>query len=244
MEEKTQLVVIQCRHCPSKIRWAVPKTQGIFRVKCPSCGGDNTVQFVPKEIRMQEAANSKKADDGQQPDEAVIVTCPDCQTKMRFAPKGDGVTSMVCPKCKANIEANIKGGHIVSVRKRNTKPVATDGNLSNGKLTVLRYGGLLGSFGSKSYPLHPGQNTVGRYDEDLHSDIEIKGDASMSRRSVVIEVIQKESGYFFKLKVLKAANPVMHNHKPLIEGEVIYLNYGDKIKLGKTLFEFNKATDK
>ncbi len=35
------------------------------------------------------------------------------------------------------------------------------------------------------------------------------------------------------MKVLRAANPVLHNDKPLMEGEIIYLNYGDSIRLGE-----------
>lgn len=138
----------------------------------------------------------------------------------------------------------VKGNKILSVQKIQTKILDSECNRSNGRLMQLRFGGIIGGLGSKSFLLHQGQNTVGRYDDELHSDIEIKGDPCMSRRSICIEVLQKEIGFLFKMKVLKATWPVMHNDKPLVEGEVVYLNYGDRIKLGKTLFIFNKASSK
>ena len=234
MEEKKQQVVIQCKHCATKMRWAVPKAQGTFRIPCPKCKGENIIKLAPKQIKIPQAetATGKSS--------AKIVMCPDCQAKMRFQPKQDGSASITCPQCNTSISINIKAGEIAGIEKKGTKPLASDANMSSGRL--VRLGNLLKGIGKKSYKLRIGINSIGRYDENLHSDIEIKNDSTMSRRSIVIEVIQKENGYLFKLKVLKAANPMMHNDKPLIEGEAVYLNYGDSIKLGKTAFVFEKAT--
>ena len=201
---------------------------------------------------MQEtAAKSVSGSERQSQKSPLIVECPDCHSKLRFTPKENGMYSLPCPKCKINIRTCVKDNEIISVQKigaannEATLPVMPlEGNRSNGMLILLRYGGFLGNLGNKSFALHLGQNTVGRYDDNLHSDIEIKGDPRMSRRSICIEVFQKETGFFFKMKVLRATWPVMHNDKPLVEGEVIYLNYGDNIKLGKTTFIFNKASSK
>lgn len=239
MEDKTPMAVIQCKHCATKLRIALPKTQGTFRITCPKCNESNAIKFVPKEVRMQSSS-----DTAEQPQamEGHIIACPDCNTKMRINPQKEGKMSASCPKCNSSILIGVKDGKVVSVEKKKTKRLSSEeGNTSSGRLSIVRFGGLLGSMAKKSFPLHVGSNTVGRYDEELHSEIEIKNDNMMSRRSIVIEVIQKETGFLFKLQVLKATNPVMHNNKPLIEGEIIYLNYGDSIKLGKTEFIFEKA---
>jgi hypothetical protein len=44
----------------------------------------------------------------------------------------------------------------------------------------------------------------------------------------------------FRFAVLSAANPVLHNALEMHVGDKIALNYGDSIKLGNTLFRFEK----
>ena len=79
-----------------------------------------------------------------------------------------------------------------------------------------------------------------RFDSDQMSDISIKNDSSMSRRSIKIDVVQSPKGFIFKLTVLKATNPVLHNNVALSTGETVSLNFGDNIVLGKTRFRFDK----
>ena len=117
-----------------------------------------------------------------------------------------------------------------------TKPLGKRGATGGGQITVIRRFGL----SRKVYPLSLGRNTIGRYDEELHSDIEVKGDTFMSRRSVCIDVTEQDGACLFKLSVLNATNPVLHNERPLIAGESLYLNYGDCIRLGSTLLKFDK----
>lgn len=168
-EQKT--IIIPCRHCKEKFRMAVPSKNGMYRLRCPACGGINVVNFQIKK----------------------------------------------------------------------TKQLPMDGMKSHGCLKLVRFGGLMGKWSTKVFPLHIGMNTIGRKDDELPSDICFDHDDSMSRRSVSIEVIQKdEKGFLFKMKVLRAANPVLHNEKPLVEGEVIYLNYGDTIVLGRTKLIFER----
>ncbi len=104
-----------------------------------------------------------------------------------------------------------------------------------GKLTLLRKGWV-----NKNYHLNEGKNVIGRHDESEMSDISIKNDSAMSRRSVEIEVRRTDKGYLFKLTVLKATNPVLHNNSPLMAGESVSLNFGDSIVIGKTKFRFDK----
>lgn len=124
--------------------------------------------------------------------------------------------------------------------RKPTKKLPGDGMNGNGCLEIVRFGSMLGGIANTRFPLRVGLNTIGRADFDTPSDISIKNDPTISRRSVTIEVVPKEYGFLAKMKVLRAANPVLHNDKPLMEGEIIYLNYGDSIRLGRTTLRFNK----
>lgn len=122
-----------------------------------------------------------------------------------------------------------------TAQKEDTKThvIGRKGNRSPGLLT---WGNI---FRRKKFELKEGTYVIGRKDSNCHSDIEL-GDAEVSRRSVVIEVQRKEDGYYFKMTVKKATNPVLHNNRPLSESESIYLNYGDSIQLGRTVINFSK----
>lgn len=197
----------------------------------------------------------------------LAIKCKHCGKQFKIAvPKKQGTFRFVCPSCgnavevrfaakpkvqesnvaslavKADRPAPKKGATAASLPERKpTKKLPGNGLYGKGCLEIVRLGGLLGGIANTRFPLSIGMNTVGRADEDRPSDINIKNDPTISRRSIAIEVILKEDkGYQFKMKVLRAANPVLHNDKPLIEGEIIYLNYGDSIKLGRTTLRFNK----
>ena len=226
---------LTCKHegCGKKFRIFMPKKAGTYQVKCPE-GHVNYIKIVPKEIRTGQEENTA----GGESTHENVVTCPwECGTKFNFkVTTGDGVKSCNCPHCNGAIEISVKEGKIVSVERKSTPYIHHPKQKSKGKLTLVRFKGVF----KRSYPLHLGQNTIGRYDGNLRCDIEIHNDVYASRRSVVIEVIEKEYGFLYRMSVLKAANPVMHNHKPLTVGEVVYLNYGDNIQLGKTIFNFEK----
>jgi hypothetical protein len=145
-----------------------------------------------------------------------------------FVTDKPGHRTISCPACKG------KCG--LDVRKK-TEPIDLSEHIQtlNGKLILLRKGWL-----NKDYHLSTGKNVIGRYDESKNSDIAIKNDPTMSRRSIEIDVMLSEKGKSFKLTVLNATNPVLHNNNPLLPGESISLNFGDSIILGKTKFRFDK----
>lgn len=165
----------------------------------------------------------------------LAIKCKYCDKQFGIAvPAKSGTFKFVCPSCKREVAVRF------ATKSEKTKKVSNDGLHYNGCLEVVRYGGMLGGIANTRFPLKVGTNVVGRADKESPSDINIKNDPAVSRRSIAIDVIPKENGYFFKMKVLSATNPVLHNDKPLAEGEVIYLNYGDGIKLGRTTLRFNK----
>ncbi len=135
--------------------------------------------------------------------------------------------AFACPRCKGPLKAFVK---------QKTKPHASDSaQFIRGKLVLLRKYLL-----NKDFPLREGRNIIGREDASAPSDISIKGDKTMSRRSVQIDMNTTENGYTFKLTVIKAVNPVIHNGSVLMNGESVSLNFGDTIVMGTTKFRFDR----
>ncbi len=91
----------------------------------------------------------------------------------------------------------------------------------------------------KKYPLYKGIHYIGRTDNENRSDFEVK-DKYASSRSFRIEVNENGGSLVYKMTVERAMNPVYHNNKELTVGDVVYLTYGDTIKLGKTLIKVQK----
>ncbi len=196
----------------------------------------------------------------------LAITCRHCGVPFQVAiPGKSGTYRYVCPSCKngTDVRFNLppetqnsdaaqrtrlgngqpQGNQMTDAplqERKPTKKLPGDGLNGSGCLEIIRFGGMLGGIANTRFPLRAGLNTVGRADPDTPSNISIKNDPTISRRSVTIEVVPKENGVLFKMKVLRAANPVLHNNKPLMEGEIIYLNYGDSIRLGRTTLRFNK----
>lgn len=146
-------------------------------------------------------------------------------------PSQIGQNIFLCPNCK--------GRTIYQARGKTVLFTKNDYQPFRGKLILLRR-----TWFNKEFHLNPGSNVVGRYDSDAagNSDIAISDDPSMSRRSIDIHVTHNDiSGYTFQLHVLRATNPVLVNHEPLIVGTKGFaLNFGDSIILGKTKFRFDK----
>lgn len=239
-------------------------TSGLHKITCPTCKHSRVVNFgqatgSPKvksasDAQASGAANTssgnaataagnegmkKPAKPDFSANEAILlpddflteqpyeVICPHCNIqKLPFKAKAPGHMGVKCPLCQGKIELNVRA---------KTQALPTDGDFTRGKLVMLKKGWF-----NKDFPLKVGRHIIGRYDEDENSDIAIKNDASISRRSVKIEVGQTARGYTFKLTVLKATNPVVHNGTPLQAGEAVSLNFGDLIIMGKTKFRFEK----
>lgn len=230
--------------CGKLIKFKRPAKTGVYAVTCPHCkftknlklNGQDSVETPPAPAPAPKTApdNSGKPeielDEDFNVGNTYRVKCPHCNVQeFGFKAEKPGPRVVACPSCKGKCKFDVRERTVVY----DSSDVFQE---CNGKLTLLRKGWL-----NKTYPLRPGRNTIGRHDEDLPSDISIKNDTSMSRRSVSIEVNHSDLGYSFKLTVLKATNAISHNGRPLTQGESISLNFGDVIVMGKTKFRFEKA---
>lgn len=233
-----------CPHC-NKVEIPISSEKaGKGVIKCPYCKGTSVLKI--KEVETSHSSSSSgfsASNEGnnyaaKQPfdlgddfyiNQSYTVTCPHCKEgSLTISQESPGQGIAVCLKCK---------GRVSFTARKPTEAIIKSELIQRfrGKLILLRRGWL-----NKDYPLKDGKNIVGRYDESKVSDIAIKGDSSMSRKSVEIEVDHHDKGYSFKLTVKNAANPVLHNNKQLAIGDSISLNFGDSIVLGKTKFRFDK----
>ncbi len=172
--------------------------------------------------------------------------CPTCGKPVLFKLPQPGIQGIKCRQCstqfyaKAAVEQPAPEKKPVAQKKKKDAPAenVTTQPLRRGN----KYPGMLSwgnIFSRKKFVLHEGTYILGRKSEGSHSDIEFN-DVEMSRRSVSIEVQHKETGYFFKLTVLKATNSVLLNNKPMAETESVYLKYGDTIQMGHTVISFKQ----
>lgn len=238
--------------CQKVIKLSRPAKTGVYEIKCPHCGVQKKLNIkgldslqeqpatgeTPKAITppTPPAAPDNSLKEAIELREDFLIdtpyefTCPHCNKQpIGFNTDKPGHRTISCPLCKGRIGFDVR-------KKTEVIYMTQQLQLFRGQLTLLRKGWL-----NKTFPLHEGKNVIGRYDEELTSDIAIKNDPNMSRRSVEVEVLHSDRGYTFKLTVLKATNPVLHNDTPLMTGESVSLNFGDCIAMGKTKFRFEKA---
>jgi hypothetical protein len=99
---------------------------------------------------------------------------------------------------------------------------------------------VLGRFlGRKEYELSKGTHYVGRLDSANNSDLAIK-DKFASSKSLRIDVNENGGSLVYRMTVERAMNPVYHNNRELMVGDIVYLTYGDTLRLGKTLVKIEK----
>lgn len=233
--------------CGKPIKLRRPAKSGIYPVTCPYCHVQKKLNIKGLDGFNETTVSDscKNASDDQFVDNSnnevielkgdFIISseykfiCPHCgKQELGFSSQKAGKKEFNCPACKGKISLVVREKTMV------VDSVDTVAMLK-GKLVLLRRGWL-----NKDFHLGEGSYTVGRYDESEMSDISIKNDSGISRRSIRINVSLTTKGYVFKLTVLKATNPVLHNDFPLSLGESVSLNFGDTITLGKTRFRFEK----
>lgn len=235
---QNEVLVLRCQNkeCARQIKIKRPAKSGIYPIACPHCSAKMRVRIPGMDAAAAPAADSpdnSKAEPIAFSDTFIVneryeVECPHCHShKISFQSKVPGDKAFACPRCKGPLKAFVK---------HKTKPHASDSvQFIRGKLVLLRKYLL-----NKEFPLREGRNIIGREDASAPSDISIKGDKTMSRRSVQIDMNTTENGYTFKLTVIKAANPVIHNGSVLMNGESVSLNFGDTIVMGTTKFRFDR----
>lgn len=188
---------------------------GHNKVLCPKCKTSYEFDIEPTE------------------DELLKCQTTDCDAKLIKPDRGDGIYSCVCDKCGQEYSLVVQGEKVVKVTMKTPKPISPTRQCAM-KLVIGRF------FGKKEYVLSKGIHYVGRSDDVNTSNLPIN-DKYASARSVRIDVNENGGSLVYKLTVERAKNPVYHNSRELTIGDIVYLTYGDTLKLGKTLIKVQKV---
>lgn len=223
------IIEVVCPHCHSKIMMKKYKEITSKIIKCPGngCGKELNIQFDttkdPQTYIILEEATQKeqnktiyKKSVNQENDEQNTK-------KTRY-----GKDKRNTPHNYYN-DLDEKDEDFTNIKRRH--------NRLRDKiyLTHITWFGLR----NKRFQLYEGTTTIGRYDEDATSDIMIRGDETMSRKSVAISIEEVDGIFDYKLKVLHATNKVKVNDKRIKEGAETFLDFGDIIMLGNSKFKFD-----
>lgn len=237
------VLVFKCLNpdCGKPVKLALPARSGVYPVTCPHCKTQKKLNIKGLDAFQEAETPAEKVPDNSAKPPVTLTEdfivgeeyrfmCPHCSVQeLGLRSQKAGHKDFACPRCKGRIGADVRPKTVVLDLDTDTS------ELVRGRLVLLRRGWL-----NKNYPLGPGRHVVGRYDENEMPDIAVKNDSTVSRRSVRIDVTHESNGFIFKLTVLNATNPVLHNSNPLAKGEAVSLNFGDTIVLGKTKFRFEK----
>ena len=211
---------------------------------CPKCGTENTVTFGKpgmkkyfcKKCEVKFTASVKEPkNDEEQPPSPQLSEKPTGQPNEKPA---DQHTEKPAEPEKSQVVKTEGVSHTITI--------TDDGYFKKKANAALVYGGRFGGlFGKKTVKrLKFGANVVGRNDPGEPSDINIDDDY-VSRRSVEITVSKMPGGKneVYKMTLLREpSNPVFVNSQQLtMNSGAIYLNYNDKITLGRTVMTLKKV---
>ncbi|MBO7489659.1 MAG: FHA domain-containing protein [Bacteroidales bacterium] len=225
--------IVKCPESGKTMKVQAPTKPGSIVFDCPFCGKKHQVVFTEEDIAKANAASEVKIIEftgvvGEEQNDK----CPTCGKEIVYTRNEGGIYDFECPHCHQKLRKSF----VVKTEHGNKK------TMDRAKLVLVKKG-LVGMRRKEVFTLHEGQNIVGRYDNGANSDISIKGDDTMSRRSIAIDVIRQDKGYLYKMRVLRSLNPVYVNDNVLMVDESRYLNFGDRIVLGKTMLTFEKKED-
>ncbi len=213
-----------------------------YAFECPKCGTENIVTFGKPGVRKYFCKQCEVKFTASVKEPKINEDSPSPKPSEKPAVQPDEKPAEE-PK-KKPIEAE-KPMDDVHAHEGHTT-ITDDSHFKKKASAALVYGGRFGGlFGKKTVKrLKFGANVVGRNDPSEPSDINIDDDY-VSRRCVEITVSKIPGGKneLYKMILLrKPANPILVNSQLLtMESGPIYLNYNDKITLGRTVLTLKKV---
>ena len=172
----------------------------------------------------------------------VKVVCPQCKRLLSFMDAPDiGNKLIVCPKCnfRATVDVYRSGTDGIGEPKE-TEITTLPEYISKDAMIV---GCLRVKETGKIYPLKQGRNVIGRISQTGTADIRLSDDIYMSRNHIEINIVQTALGLEHRLVEINSKNEVLLNDESLPRGNILILQFGDKIILGKTEVIFEKPED-
>ena len=228
------IIDVICPHCHSKLTMRKKVEVSSMNINCPGkdCGKKLHIVFdITKDPQTYEIVDESEEKSKKKKDETVYKK----DVNQGAESKNEGEKKKtVYGKDKHKTPHNVYND-MDDDDEEEVKPKKRHRLRERIYLTHITWFGLK----NQRFQLYEGTTTIGRYDEDDTSDIMIRGDETMSRKSVAI-IIEEEDGVFdYKLKVLNATNKVKVNDQRVKEGAEVYLDFGDIIMLGNSKFKFD-----
>lgn len=236
------ILTFPCPHCKQQVRVKPPQKSGIYKITCPHCQYKANLKLpgadsinMPQQGAAPRAASPQPPIPQMPPRPQMPQMQPQPQMPgMQQQPARPQMPVRQVPIPQMPPQQQTDPTHTFAVNRG----AAAFGGLpqSRGQAKLER----LGKMFNDSYPLRPGITTVGRYDDAVNSDIAVKGDTYMSRRSVSIDMAYDNMrGFTYRLRVLNTTNPVLLNGQNVPVGAEAFLNFGDVITLGRTQFRLD-----
>lgn len=173
----------------------------------------------------------------------IFLVCPNCKTRLSF-PETPGYQDKIvdCPICHFKAKANVymsgamgQGGQGSSDDATQLPGAMMQQKNDMGQIHVVSTG--------QHCPLKMGTNVIGRLAESGKADIQITHDPYMSRRHLQIDVLKTPYGIEHHLVEINSKNIIVLNGKPIQRGDILKLNFGDKLTLGKTDIYLEETDD-
>lgn len=165
-------------------------------------------------------------------DKVMKVKCPHegCDAVITI-PDIPGVAErmLTCPICKYRNKVAV---FIAEMNK--SEEVDTE-------CCLLKYNDSIGvlKIADTEYALEEDKNTIGRKAPSSTADVQLAvEDKHMSREHISITVVKKSNGYQHRIENITTRNHVFVNGNEMKAGEMLILQHGDVIRLGKTEIQF------
>ena len=164
----------------------------------------------------------------------IFLVCPNCRTRLSF-PEVPGYQDKIveCPICHFKAKANVYQGGAAAKGGQGSDDEATQlpGSMMQQKSDM---GQIRVATTNQRCPLKMGPNVIGRIAQSGKADIQITQDPYMSRRHLQIDVVKTVHGIEHHLVEINSKNIIVLNGKPIQRNDILMLNFGDKLTLGKT----------
>ncbi len=173
----------------------------------------------------------------------IFIVCPNCRTRLSF-PEISGYHDKIveCPICHFKAMANVYKNETADkgVLGSDDEPTRLSTNLMHQKLDL---GQIRVVSTNQRCPLKIGVNIIGRIAQSGNADIQITQDPYMSRRHVEIDVVKTVYGIEHHLVEINSKNIIVLNGKPIQRNDILNLQFGDKLTLGKTDIYLEETDD-
>lgn len=172
--------------------------------------------------------------------ELIKVTCPNCKSLLSIN-RVPGIEDklLTCPVCrfKSKVSVYMQGSMAQGGGGADEEP--TQVNFGPAQEKDKQIGSLYIS--DQEFSLQMGRTLVGRLASTSHADMQIPtDDRYMSRSHAYITVRERNGQIEHLLEPANPKNPIKLNGKVLENGDIVVLNWGDKLVFGHTEVIFER----